>query len=53
MLKETLEQLELKDGDTHKTAFLKGFAEGALEGLVILGALTFLNGVFSNKKSDK
>lgn len=39
-LRLVMDKLEVKESDSFKTAFLKGLAEGTIEGLVIIGAAT-------------
>lgn len=38
-LKVIMDKLEVNENDSNKTAFLKGAAEGAIQGLVIIGAV--------------
>lgn len=38
-LRSVMDNLEVKESDSLKTAFLKGFAEGAIQGCAILGAM--------------
>lgn len=51
-LRLLMEKLEVKEGDTCKKAFLKGAAEGAIEGLVIVGALGVVQGLTGIKLLD-
>lgn len=50
MLKEALNNLQVKDGDTSKTALYKAMAEGALEGFVIVGLVTTLGSILNSLK---
>lgn len=50
LLKTLLEKTELNSKDTLKSAFGKGMLEGALDGLVILGVLVFVEGLLTKKK---
>lgn len=41
-LREVMNKLEIDGSESNKTAFLKGAAEGAIESLVVVGAMVII-----------
>jgi hypothetical protein len=50
MLEEVMKKLEFNSEDSTTKTALKGVAMGAIEGLVIVGALNVVANIFGKKK---